>query len=555
MRIGKGAHKIAQPHLPTADGIGDRKDDHRKRQNADADDDRDVGVGDGADHVDVDDAEHGGDELEDEVRDIRRCRREDEGENEHPHRLARCRPAVRFLAVKGAEQDVEDEQKKGDDGKRDVRRVVVDDRRHVEIGEEDRRLLRFVERIEIEIAHTVDKVIDDLRLLRKIAHADVFGAVVLRVIVLAARDVRHVDALIDIFDGREIGVIGHHIVDERRDGAGEDALVEFGEELDRMIVVRRRLEHDDGAARAARFEVDAEADALGDVVKPRKGRLAVEPHERLGAVETEFFAVDEGEDEVVVEGIAFRHALREVVDGFEHGGDGNAVVGRALPHRHRVVVRHEEDGFPRGMLAVGGDVRDDVGEIEVLIFLVVRRIFLHLIGGSFCGVFVHKAALFEGRDDVVARRLVGFGVEERTGAVFGELFDMPGDGGSVHLRLARHFLGIRHGEGEKEDEKRTKYDVDCQDGFFHSSSIGNVRTEQKRKRAQETARGKIRSVHKRRFYHMRGGMSNDFTMARGGRREARGRRLQYGKETAGAVSWGIYLVRMRSTVTLLASAV
>lgn len=87
MRIGKGAHKIAQPHLPTADGIGDRKDDHRKRQNADADDDRDVGVGDGADHVDVDDAEHGGDELEDEVRDIRRCRREDEGENEHPTAL------------------------------------------------------------------------------------------------------------------------------------------------------------------------------------------------------------------------------------------------------------------------------------------------------------------------------------------------------------------------------------------------------------------------------------------------------------------------------------
>ena len=136
------------------------------------------------------------------------------------------------------------------------------------------------------------------------------------------------------------------------------------------------------------------------------------------------------------------------------------------------------------MLAVGGDVRDDVGEIEVLIFLVVRRIFLHLIGGNIGGVFVHKTALFEGRDDVVARRLVGFGMEERTGAVFGEFFDMPGDGGSVHLRLARHFLGIRHGEGEEKDEKRTKYDVDCQDGFFHSSSIGNVRTEQKRKRAQ-----------------------------------------------------------------------
>lgn len=121
-----------------------------------------------------------------------------------------------------------------------------------------------------------------------------------------------------------------------------------------MIVVRRRLEHDDGAARAARFEVDAEADALGDVVKPRKGRLAVEPHERLGAVETEFFAVDEGEDEVVVEGVAFRHARREVVDGFEHGGDGNAVVGRALPHRHRVVVRHEEDGFPVGCSPLAG---------------------------------------------------------------------------------------------------------------------------------------------------------------------------------------------------------
>lgn len=117
------------------------------------------------------------------------------------------------------------------------------------------------------------------------------------------------------------------------------------------------------------------------------------------------------------------------------------------------------------MLAVGGDVRDDIGEIEVLIFLVVRRIFLHLIGGSFCGVFVHKAALFEGRDDVVARRLVGFGVEERTGP-FSESFSICRDGGSVHLRLARHFLGIRHGEGEKEDEKRTKYDVDCQDGFF-----------------------------------------------------------------------------------------
>ena len=178
-------------------------------------------------------------------------------------------------------------------------------------------------------------------------------------------------------------------------------------------------------------------------------------------------------------------------------------------------MRHEEDGLPRGVLAVGGDVRDDVGEIEVLIFLVVRRIFLHLIGGSFGGVFVHEAALFEGRDDVVARRLVGLRVEERTGAVFGELFDMLRDGGGVHLRLARHFLGIRHGEGEEKDEKRTKYDVDCQDGFFHSSSIGNVRTEKSRACARGGPR-KIRGVHKRRFYHMRGGMSIDFTMVRGG---------------------------------------
>ena len=169
--------------------------------------------------------------------------------------------------------------------------------------------------------------------------------------------------------------------------------------------------------------------------------------------------------------VPLRHALREVVDRLEHGGNGDAVVRGALPHRHGIVVRHEEDGLVRGVLAVGGDVGDDVGEIEVLILLVVRHIVLHLIGGNFGGVGILKAARFEAGDDVVARCLVGFGVEERTGAVLGEFFDVPGDGGSVHLRPAPALFGVRNGQRKEEDEERGEHDVDCQDGFFHDSSV------------------------------------------------------------------------------------
>lgn len=172
--------------------------------------------------------------------------------------------------------------------------VIVYDRRKVEIRKEYGRFVGVVQAVKVVPGQRVDERVHDLRLLGKIAFPHVFGRVVLRVIIFAAADIRHVKPLTGLFEIGEVGHVRHHIVDHGRNRAGEQTFVDLGEQLYRIVIVLRRLEHDERALRAARFQIRAEPDTPDDVIEP--GKFV---HKGAGAVQIVLLAVDETENEVV----------------------------------------------------------------------------------------------------------------------------------------------------------------------------------------------------------------------------------------------------------------
>ena len=445
--IRESAGHIAAFHLEPFAREMCRENGHGKGQNANADDDGDVGVCDLADHMAVNDTKENGDPLEEIIASVSRACGERKTRDDGEDTLC-CFEYVVFLAIEGGKQNVGEDKQNGKYGKNDDGRMVINDGRHIQIGEEDSGFFGIVEQVEVIIVELGNEIFHDLRLLRKITCADVFGAIVLRVVVFAVHDVCHIDALVCVLEGREVRIVGHGVIHQGRNGAGEDAFVDLGEELDGVIIVFCRFKHDECAVCASGLEIGDEFRTLDNVVKARE--LA---HERLGAVKTVFFAVDKAEYEVVC-GIELIFGI--ITNRFEHRRAGNAVIGRALSHRDGVEMSHEHNGVSRFVGRCRRDMYDDVFERPILIAGIGRNVFLYEIGRRFGRVFVYKSPAFKLRCDILDGFFVGFLVGNGARSVFGKLFNVCHDVFLAQPRFLLQLLRIDDGYDEKEAEDQTQ---------------------------------------------------------------------------------------------------
>ena len=138
---------------------------------------------------------------------------------------------------------------------------------------------------------------------------------------------------------REVGVVGHLLIEEDGQGAADRALGGFPVAGDQVAVVGAGLEHVGPAAPAARLHVDDQAGAPGEGMLLEEG---------LGAAEAPFLAVGDEDDDVAGR-LDFRRL--EIADHFQGHGHGGGVIGGARRAGGAVVVAHQNQRRQAPVLA------------------------------------------------------------------------------------------------------------------------------------------------------------------------------------------------------------